>query len=297
MFADATETKKKVLVIGGTRYIGPELLTMLGKESAISAIGTVSRSDEKHDPIIHFIGDRKNTQVLHQILNDFQPNIIIDMVCFDGDDVDGIIDAFDKAYLTCLEHYIVASTFFVYNIFDIDDFREKPLEDIDVKNEMVDSYTLGKIALENRLHKSPLMEISSILRLPFVFSSDDYTGRFQKICELSSQNNSGVLDGSFRFSMISKTFAAAGIYYLATHKPVGITDYACTGCVNSHEISQIIMSSNEMNAGRAKPEFMDSPYEVRKDICSYSKKIPLSEDVAVAIKREAIDFFRGYYGK
>lgn len=297
MFADAAESKKKVLVIGGTRYIGPELLTMLGKESTISAIGTVSRSDEKHDSTIHFIGNRKNTQVLHQILNDFQPNIIIDMVCFDGDDVDGIIDAFDKAYLTCLEHYIVVSTFFVYNLFDIDDFREKPLEDIDVKNEMVDSYTLGKIALENRLHKSPLMAVSSIFRLPFVFSSDDYTGRFQNICELSSQNNNSILDGGFRFSMISKTFAAAGINYLATHKPVGITDYACTGCVNSHEISQIIRSSNKMNVEQTKEESVDSPYGVRKDICSYSQKIPLFEDVAVAIKREAIDFFRGHYGK
>jgi len=297
MLEEQAVNQKKVLVIGGTRYIGPALLEMLGNENSISAIGTVSRSDEKHDPIIHFIGDRKNTQVLHQILNDFQPNIIIDMVCFDGDDVDGIIDAFDKAYLTCLEHYIVVSTFFVYNIFNIDDFREKPLEDIDVKNEIVDSYTLGKIALENRLHKSSLMEVSSILRLPFVFSSDDYTGRFQKICVLSSQNNNSILDGGFRFSMISKTFAAAGINYLATHKPVGITDYACKGCVNSHEVSQIIMSSNEMNVDQAKEESIGSPYGVRKDICSYSQKIPLFEDVAVAIKREAIDFFRGHYGK
>jgi len=297
MFADVADSKKKVLVIGGTRYIGPELLTMLRKESTISAIGTVSRSDEKHDHTIHFIGDRKNRQVLHQILNNFQPNIIIDMVCFDGDDVDVIIDAFDKAYLTCLEHYIVVSTFFVYNLFDIDDFREKPLDDLGVNNDMVDSYTLGKIALENRLNISPLMAVSSILRLPFVFSSDDYTGRFQKICALSSQNNNSILDGGFRFSMISKTFAAAGINYLATHEPVGITDYASSGCLNSHEISQIIMSSNKMNFEQAKKESVESPYSVSKDICCYSKKIPLYEDVEVAIKREAIVFFRSLYDK
>ena len=60
------------------------------------------------------------------------------------------------------------SSFFVYNHFDYHLFSEKKLsENFNLTN--IEGYTKRKIQSEVRLYTSNLMDITTILRLPFVF--------------------------------------------------------------------------------------------------------------------------------
>ena len=70
------------------------------------------------------------------------------------------------------------------------------------------------------------MNLTSILRLPFIFSSDDYSGRFQLMCEISKRGNIKSNSGNYRYSMISKSLASKGIEYLCNTSPQGIIDFA-----------------------------------------------------------------------
>ena len=283
--------KKRILIIGGNRYVGATLRVMLMQIPVTSALATVGRSDQKNATTRHFVCDRKDVKALLRVFSEFEPDVIIDMACFDGTDIEGMIDAFDSGCLPYLNHYIVVSTFFVYNLFKIDKYREAPLGDINIATSTADNYTLRKIELEKRLCNSRLFNISSILRLPFVFSADDYSGRFQEICKISVDSKRNVIDSKYRFSMISKDFAAAGIKFLVTHEPVGFIDYASQGCVSSRDILEIIASTQQCDRSDASDMLALSPYVVGDNLCSYSNKIPLAEDVVIAIKREAIKFF------
>lgn len=289
--------KKRILLIGGNRYVGARLRDMLTRNLAISALATVSRSDQKHNATIHFVCDRKNVTALLRVFSEFEPDVIIDMACFDGTDIEGIIDAFDNGYLPFLNHYIVVSTFFVYNVFKIDKYREAPLGDIDIATSPADNYTLRKIELEKRLFSSRLFNISSILRLPFVFSADDYSGRFQEMCKISVDSKQSVIESNHKFSMISKDFAAAGIKFLVTHEPVGFIDYASQGFLSSQDILEIIAETQQCTRSDASDMLAPNPYVVGDNLCSYSNKIPLAEDVVIAIKREAIKFFEIHKGQ
>lgn len=284
--------QKRVLVIGGNRYVGAKLLEMLMTEASISILGTISRSDQKQISPIHFSCDRKDKVSLIKVIQKFKPNIIVDMACFDGAAMSDLIDIFDANQLSSLEHYIVISTFFVYNVFNIESFREKPLDYSVSVNSSVDRYTRGKIELERRLFTSKLMNISSVARFPFVFSSDDYTGRFQKMCKLSVSRTNNISNDNYRFSMVSKNFAASGIRYLVMHKPMGFIDFASTGHITSGELAEIIASTHCIDREDINEAESISPYIVEGNICSFSDKIPLREDLEVAIKREAVEFFR-----
>mgnify|MGYP003331094030 CR=1 FL=1 len=68
----------------------------------------------------------------------------------------------------------------------------------------IKGYTKRKIQSEVKLYSSSLMDISTILRLPFVFSSDDYSQRFQHLCELSSTEGELFVESPFKYSLVRK---------------------------------------------------------------------------------------------
>ena len=281
----------RVLVLGGTRYFGQASTALLLKSITLTSVKTLSRSKQNGDDKSHIICDRKNISELHSVFRDFRPNIIVDMINFSRDDSKELVKAYSNGLLTSLKHYIMVSSFFVYNHFDLKEFQEKKLDLSLVKASKVDNYTYQKIEAEATLYESQLMDLTSILRLPFVFSSDDYSGRFQSMCEISKQGNLKAIENSYRYSMISKSLAARGIEYLCTSSPKGIVDFANSGCVTTEEMVQIIRNSLGLDSKVNASEVEQLPYLVDRDICIQSFKIKINQSLDSAIREEASEYF------
>jgi dTDP-4-dehydrorhamnose reductase len=281
----------RVLILGGTRYFGKNTFERLMKNAHLTCVKTLSRSKQNRDTKSHIICDRKNRNELFSVFNSFQPDVIVDMVNFSIDDSNGLIEAYSKNLLTSLKHYIMVSSFFVYNHFDLREYREKQLDFSLIKMKKIDNYTYQKIEAESALYKSKLMNLTSILRLPFIFSSDDYSGRFQLMCEISKRGNIKSNSGNYRYSMISKSLASKGIEYLCNTSPQGIIDFANSGCVSTEEMVQIIRNSLGFFGKFNNLDLQQSPYEVEKDICIQNFKIKINQSLDSDLKEEARLYF------
>ena len=155
----------------------------------------------------------------------------------------------------------------------------------------IDNYTYQKIEAEIALYRSQLMDLTSILRLPFVFSSDDYSGRFQSICEISKRGNFKPFGNNYRYSMISKSLASKGIEYLCNSSPKGIIDFANSGCVTTEEMVQIIRNGLGLDSKLNDLELQQLPYLVDRDICIQNLKIKINQSLDSALKEEANEYF------
>ena len=281
----------RVLILGGTRYFGKATVELLMKNVHFTDVKTLSRSKQNRDSVSHIICDRKNINELYSVFRSFQPDVIVDMINFSKDDSKGLVAAYSNGLLASLKHYIMVSSFFVYNYFDLTEFREKQLDLSLVKINKMDNYTYQKIEAEIALYRSQLMDLTSILRLPFVFSSDDYSGRFQSMCEISKRGNFKLLGDNYRYSMISKSLAAKGIEYLCNSPPKGIIDFANSGCISTEEMVQIIRNSLGLGGKFNNLGLRKSPYEVERDICIQNFKIKINQSLGSDLEEEARQYF------
>jgi dTDP-4-dehydrorhamnose reductase len=204
------------------------------------------------------------------------------MVCFDHGDGLGITKLFDSGFMASVGHYIMVSSFFVYNSSTKPDMEfSGDLEEIG------DGYTRRKIEAENGIHQSELFKSTSILRLPFVFSHDDYSGRFQKFCMAVSRKQIGQPENSFRTSMISKDDAASLLANLVVGPPIGFADGSNEGCLSLYEIAQEIAGTLGVQIeGNGDDEIFDI-YGLQKDLCLSSSKTQKLKGLKQALAIEA----------
>lgn len=277
----------RILILGGTRYLGKAIFNQITKEKF--EIATLSRSEEKTEGK-HFVCDRKNSSELKKVFVNFSPNIILDMVNFDGEDSQGISDLYEQGFISELNHYIMISSFFVYNHFDYHLFSEKKLsENFNLIN--IDGYTKRKIQSEFRLYTSDLMDITTIFRLPFVFSADDYSNRFQRLCELSLVGSESIAEPSFKYSLVRKDDAAKAIIKVLNSNPIGITDLSNVGHITSKKLVDAVNGSFALIKDNGNREVGSFPYLVKKDICLNSQKMTINLPILEALKIEAENYW------
>jgi nucleoside-diphosphate-sugar epimerase len=282
----------KVLLLGASGYMGGPLVTRLKENSFFSEVFTISRNEIELGQENHFICDIKNKEFFFSILKKVNPNIIIDLVNFSKEGSKRIIEAYNEGLLDSLNHYLVVSSFFVYQYFDLNIFREKKLDSSILNKKIDENYTVRKIQMECELYKSELFNISTIVRLPYVFSYDDRTGRFQNMCKISINSKRKFLDNKLKFSMISKSHAINGLSYLASHDPCGLTDLANTGCMSSFEISEIIYKENFASLSKDLSLVEDSPYMPLKNLCIETNKVPIKNSLIESLQHESKLYFK-----
>lgn len=274
---------KKILILGGTRYLGKLIAKQLPKDEF--QIATLSRS---HHTVgtKHFVCDRKDTAELGKIFRSFNPNIILDMVNFDQSDAKGITTLYEKEYLKNLNHYIMISSFLVYNYFDYQMFSEKKLDrNYDQSN--IDGYTKRKIESEITCYSSKLMNITTMLRLPFIFSADDYSNRFQNLCKFVLANQKPIVEDSFKYSLLRKRDAAEAIIKVMNLNPIGITDLSNSGCVTNQQLINELKNALTSYQGDLILEESSFPYSVNRNVCLSSKKLTIELHVSDALRIEA----------
>lgn len=279
LFATGKENMK-ILILGGTRFFGKttaNILSGLGHD-----VVTVSRSALPLGQIRHAICDRKDQHALEHLLQKETPDAILDMVCFDQGDGLGVTKLFDSGFMASVGHYIMVSSFFVYNS------STKPeMEFSGDLAEIGDGYTRRKIEAENTIHGSELFKSTSILRLPFVFAHDDYSDRFQKFCTAVSRKRIGQPDKSLRTSMISKDDAANLLASLVVGLPIGFADGSNEGCLSLYEIAQEIARTLGVQIEGSNDDEISEIYGLQKDLCLNSSKTKKLKGLKQALATEA----------
>lgn len=256
----------KILILGGTRYMGfrcASILFELGNE-----VITLSRNQiQNKGGWRHLICDRKSYDDLALVIKLEKPDLILDMVCFDKQDAIDIVSIHQLGLLSSLSHYLMVSTFFLYNYFDL---RESSFSG--AIDSIGDAYTRRKAEAESVLFSSPLFGKCSIVRLPYVFSSNDYSGRFQKFCSLSLSTTITTNGDDYKTSMISMNDAAGSLANILIGSPLGFVDVSNSGCMKLGQIQNIIRGVKGMAPSKPLLEVVQGPYPLSKNLCLNSKK-------------------------
>ncbi|MDC3057378.1 hypothetical protein OA100_00830 [Alphaproteobacteria bacterium] len=284
----------KIFLLGGNRYVGKSLLKLLKKKDNENIVYSLSRNKNIDNIQNHFLGDRQNIDNLEYIFKDIRPDILIDMICYSRNDLQGILHLKDKGFLKSLKHYIVISSFFVYKYFSLNLYKEEKINKELLNSSINDTYTKNKIEMETLLAKSELFQKSTIVRLPFIFSNDDYTKRFQYFCKLAASKPEDFFDNNFSFSMISKNSAVFGIYELIKNNlPKGCVDLANTGCLNQRKMSQLIKKI-AINKSIKDSFNIHIPYLVEKNLCISTNKVKVKKALQDEVVLEASKIFKNY---
>ena len=84
----------RVLVIGGTRFIGPHVVRLLAKDHDVACFHRGRNSVRLPDsaPVREILGDRKNLPV--DELRAFKPDVVLDMIAMTEADAAGLVRAF-----------------------------------------------------------------------------------------------------------------------------------------------------------------------------------------------------------
>jgi len=271
----------KILILGGTRYMGRAAARHLA--AAGHEVVSVSRTPMEGGAIRHRVCDRKEAAALAALLREEAPEAILDMVCFDAGDAAGMARLFESGALGGLSHYLMVSTFFPYNYCEA---REAACTADPAT--IADGYTRRKVEAEAALHASGLFARSSILRLPFVFSHDDYSGRFQRFCEMVRDGRvaaAGV--PAWRTSMICMEDAAQALATLLQGPPLGYADAANAGCLSLHGMAAIVAEALACSSDFHGAEDPGAIYGLSRDLCLDSAKAPALRPLAEALADEA----------
>lgn len=272
----------KVLILGGTRYMGRAAALKLA--AAGHEVASVSRTPATGE-IRHRVCDRKDAAALETLLREEAPEALLDMVCFDAGDAADMARLYAAGALGRLRHYLMVSTFFPYNHFA---GRESPF--VGDPAAISDGYTRRKVEAEAKLAASPLFARTSILRLPFVFSHDDYSGRFQRLCEMVRAGRMAAAAApAWKTSMIAMPDAAQALAEILQGPPLGYVDAGNAGCLTLSEITAVIAAALGVPNDRHGTEDPATIYALSRDLCLDSAKSPklcsLAEALADAAKQ------------
>lgn len=253
----------RLMVIGGTRYAGRSLLESCAGFPAFTEVQVVSRRPVAMNGISSVVLDRKDETGLRSAISASAPDVVIDMICYDGADAAAMARLEEDGTLRSVRHYLVVSTFFL-NQHGALEFGVSASSDKAEIAGIQDGYTRRKAEMEFQLAHSPLHDRSTILRLPFIFSRDDYTNRFQTFCHLARCNPVEAFADGPRFSMIEKTDTAAAILTLASQAPHGLCTVCNSGSVSGRELARLIVEEGGRES--VYHEAVEMPYAVTKDL-------------------------------
>lgn len=181
----------RVLVIGGTAFVGPVVVSQLvtkGHEVAIFHRGLTSAPPI--DGIHEFRGDRRDLYSFRRQFQDFAPEVVIDMVCMTEHHARATLDTF----LGIAQRWVVISSQDVYRAFGrVQGTEPGPPDPVPLREDAPlrekrflyrDSGHEGfewmrdfeKIAVEETARSEPKLPVT-VIRLPAVYGPGDYQHR------------------------------------------------------------------------------------------------------------------------
>lgn len=165
----------KILVMGGTRFMGVHLVKALINDGHQVTIATRGKAKVTFDDRVrHIIVDRSNREEMSEIFRGQSYDVICDNIAYCSNDVRNLLEA-----IKC-ERYILISSASVYPVLGIDTVEEdfNPILHSLVWCERADyPYDEVKRQAECALFQK-FSEIPAVaVRFPYVLGEDDYTKR------------------------------------------------------------------------------------------------------------------------
>lgn len=170
---------KKVLVIGGTKYLGLEFIKLLDNTNTKLFIASRKKID-----VDNFIKiDRKNQKSLDQLFTDNQFDVVVDFINYSGFDSKILINSIRQQRIT--PKLILISTVYTYDMpLEIKSdsvYDELSFNPAKLKYSLMDrpqvSYAEGKRNMESYCIKNYRNDKLVILRFPIILGYNDYTKR------------------------------------------------------------------------------------------------------------------------
>jgi len=194
-----------ILVIGGTRFIGPAVVRCLAEQGAEVTLFNRGKASEEKAPklpagVATIAGDRRDlTPEVIAKLKAVEPEVVVDMVCVTEEDARSMVDVFAGV----ARRYVLVSSCDVYRAYGIligadtgePELEPSPLtEDSPLRRELypyrgaeprpeddprriLDDY--DKIPAERLVLEHPELE-GVVLRLPMVYGPGDYQRRLRE---------------------------------------------------------------------------------------------------------------------
>ena len=170
---------KNILILGGTKYVGLELINILSKKKVDLFIASRKKID--HNNFIFL--DRKSISDLTNLFNKYEFDIIIDFICYSSLDSKKLLDSLKINRRN--PKIIFISSIYVYSdplktlsnsIFAETNFNAQTYNYSLCDRPQI-SYIEGKKEMECYANKNYDKDKLVILRFPIILGYGDYTGR------------------------------------------------------------------------------------------------------------------------
>ena len=225
----------KVLVLGGTRYVGRHLVRELLSAGHDVTIATRGKApDDFQRQVRRKIVERQDPDSLSAAFGSEFYDVVVDNLAYSSDDVRFLLDAVH------INKYVMTSTASVYRDFHMN-LQEA---EFDAKNAPLkwcgrdqDAYDESKRQAESALLQAYPDLASVVVRFPWIFGADDYTNRLLFYVEhILNARPMNMDNGDARLAFIHSLEAGRFLAWCAESPVQGVMNASSCGTISLGEI-------------------------------------------------------------
>lgn len=239
---------KNILVLGGTRFFGRELVELLIEDGHNVVILTRGQSDNPFgDKIEHLKADRLNKEELAKKVEGRNFDIVYDNICYSPNDAYAFCEVFNGK----IDKLVFTSTLSTY----IADGNEKSEVDFDPYNYEIlmgdredFTYGEGKRQAEAVFFKYAKFPVVAV-RFPIVMGVDDYTRRLHFHVErIANGEPIGFLNMDAEMSFIQATEAAQFLKWAGMTEVKGPYNATANGRITLSDLIKLVETATGKSA-------------------------------------------------
>ena len=229
----------KVLVLGGTRFVGKRLVHLLAEQGHSVTVGSRGRTIVSFPNNVQRLKlDRASKDSLATALQNSQWDIVYDQICFSADDAASAVEVFAGK----TGRYVLCSSAAVYtNPLDAgEDAFDPSTYSIRNVERSGSSYAEGKRLAEAVIFQRASFPVAAV-RFPIILGPDDYTKRLRaQIQRIATNEPVNIENPDAEISLISSAEAAAFLAWLSGVPHTGPFNACSDGPVSLKAIVRFI---------------------------------------------------------
>jgi len=284
---------KKVLIFGGSRFFGTDLVRLLldaGHEVTLATRGKTQ--DPFGDSVNHVVIDRIKEDTIKSIASQHW-DLVYDQICYSSNGA----DVTTRLLKDKVDHYVHTSTGSVYD--HLDDFSDLTEDKFNPTNYPIKmawygefDYGEGKRLAEAVYFQRASFPVSAV-RFPIVVGINDYTERFKfHVDKIKEGKEIFFHNSQLAMPLISEEDAGSALFHIGENRLSG-TFNAISGIIKISKILKLI----EEETGKpallvdAKTEDNESPYNTEDNFEMNNTKLkctgwkPQHEDIEAYLRK------------
>ncbi|MGG7177376.1 NAD-dependent epimerase/dehydratase family protein [Clostridium paraputrificum] len=223
-----------ILVLGGTRFFGVNLVLNLLKDGHKVSIATRGNAKDDFDNSVDRIQvERTDYNLMKKIFEKKEFDVVYDNLAYSSNDVKIALDT-----IKC-NRYVMVSSAAVYNLHNntLEKDYEADKKNLIWGNRSEFSYDEGKRLAEVALVKGYSLQNAISVRFPYVIGKDDYTRRLYFYVEHIVKEIPMYVDNlDNQIGFITSGDAGRFLSYLATNSIIGSINGCSIGTISLREI-------------------------------------------------------------